>query len=218
MNRRDVLQQLGVLAFLSSPARFALAQDKESFRVLSPAQPSDVKGKIEVLEFFHYGCPHCRNFDPLVAQWLKNLPSDVVFTRVPVIWGDNKLRALASLYYALKVVKQLDKLHGEIFIAVQNERLNFADEDVLRDWVGKRGVDVKSFMDAYTSFGVQAQTRRAEQLAKTYKVDGVPTMAVAGRFVTSTSLAGERKATEREQHASVLKVVDSLIERARKPG
>jgi thiol:disulfide interchange protein DsbA len=208
MNRRDVLQQLGVLALFASPASFALAQGKERFVTLKTAVPSDAPdNKIEVIEFFHYGCNHCRNFDPLLAQWLKKLPDDVVFKRVPAIWGQSALRSLALLHYTLGAIKQLDKLHEKIFPAVQDERLNFSDEDVLRSWVQKQGIDVGTFISAYKSFGVQAQVSRADQLAKAYKVDGVPMMAVAGRFTVSAGATGG--------HAGMLDEVNSLIKRVR---
>ncbi|MDR2260184.1 MAG: thiol:disulfide interchange protein DsbA/DsbL [Azoarcus sp.] len=211
MNRRDAIRQLGALALLAAPASFALAQKSDRFHTLDPVVPTDVEGKIEVIEFFHYACPHCREFDPVVTPWARALPADVAFTQTPVIWGTPPLRKLAQIYYALKAAKQLDALHAKMFAAAQaprGQQVNFADESVLRDWIGKQGVDAKVFMDAYKSFGVQAQVRRAEQIDKSYKIDGVPMMAVGGRFVTSGSLTGG--------HQAMLKEVDSLIERVRR--
>jgi thiol:disulfide interchange protein DsbA len=210
MNRRDALQQLGVLALFASPASLALAQqEKARFTLMKPVVPSDVEGKkIEVIEFFHYGCNHCRNFDPLLAQWLKKLPDDVAFKRIPAIWGQAALRSLALLHYTLSAVKQIDRLHEKIFAAVQDDRVDFSKEDALRAWVEKQGVDVKTFMSAYRSFGVQAQVNRADQLARAYKIDGVPMMAVAGRFTTSAGQTGG--------HAGMLTEVDSLIGRVRR--
>ncbi|MDR3087688.1 MAG: thiol:disulfide interchange protein DsbA/DsbL [Azoarcus sp.] len=206
MNRRDVLHQLGALTLLAGTSGFALGQKKETFRTLEPAVPTSVDGKIEVLEFFHYGCPHCRDFEPLVTRWLKKVSADVVFSRVPAVWG-KPLEGLAQLYYTLVVTKQLERLNAEVFAAVQDQQIPLNIEETLRIWVKEKGLDVPSFMDTYNSFGVQAQVRRAKQLGRSYKIDGVPTMAVAGRFVTSASLAGS--------HEAALREVDSLVARVR---
>ncbi|MDR2031734.1 MAG: thiol:disulfide interchange protein DsbA/DsbL [Azoarcus sp.] len=213
MNRRDVLRQLGALALLTVPASSALAQKGDRFQTLDPAVPTDVEGKIEVIEFFHYACPHCREFDPIVTPWAKALPADVAFSQAPVIWGSPPLRGLAQMYYAINAAKLTDALHAKMFAVAQAPRpgqVNFTDENTVRDWIGKQNVDAKAFMDAYKSFGVQAQVRRAERLDKSYKVDGVPTMAVGGRFVTSASQTGG--------HRALLKEVDGLIERIRRHG
>ncbi|MDR1062349.1 MAG: thiol:disulfide interchange protein DsbA/DsbL [Azoarcus sp.] len=210
MNRRDVLRQLGALALCAGAAGFALAQERNRFITLSPPVQTGVEGKIEVVEFFYYGCPHCRDFDPLLQEWLKNLPADVVFTRVPVSWGDRDARRQgeARLYYALQSVKRVGDLHEKVFAAIQDARMNPVNEDEVREWAGDQGLDAKAFMSAYKSFGVQTQVRRAMQLAKAYKIEGVPTLAVDGRFVTSASQTGS--------HQAALAEVDRLIGIARR--
>jgi thiol:disulfide interchange protein DsbA len=212
MNRRDALQQLGALALLASPIGLALGQAQESFKVVKPEVSSmspDADGKIEVLEFFHYGCSHCRDFEPLVKQWAGRLPNDVAFVQVPVVWG-KQLEGLARLYYTLLITKRLD-LHKEVFTAVQDQQLRLDDPKVLRNWVQANKLDVSTFMGAYgyESFWVDKQVKSAQQAATRYKIDSVPTMAVAGRFLTSATLAGN-------SHEAALKVVDNLIERTRK--
>jgi thiol:disulfide interchange protein DsbA len=207
MNRRTALQQLGAIALLAGPAGTVLAQGSARFQTLDPAVATSSPGKVEVLEFFHYGCPHCRDFDPLLEQWKKNLPADVVFVRVPAIWGNAQLRGLAQLYYAIEASGQVDALHGAVFGAVQSDKLPLFSEDGVRDWVSKRGVDAKAFMDVYKSFGVQSMVQRADQVARSYKIQGVPTMAVGGRYLTSASMTGS--------HPAALKMVDELIVRAR---
>ena len=207
MNRRKALQQLGALALLASPAGLALGQEQAGFQVLNPEVPVNATGKIEVLEFFHYVCPHCQDFEPLVAQWSGHLPNDVAFTRVPVVFGKKPLEALARLYYTLLAKKRLD-LHGTIFAAVQKQRLQLDDPDVVRAWAKANRLDVSTFMDTYNSFGVTTQVQRTDRLASSYRIDSVPTMAVAGRFLTSAALAGS--------HEAAIKVVDSLIERVRR--
>ncbi|MDR1229500.1 MAG: thiol:disulfide interchange protein DsbA/DsbL [Azoarcus sp.] len=210
MNRRDVLRQLGALALFAGAAGFALAQERNRFTTLSPPVQTGVEGRIEVVEFFYYGCPHCRDFDPLLQEWLKNLPADVVFIRVPVSWGDRDARRQgeARLYYALQSVKRVGDLHEKVFAAIQDARMNPVNEDEVREWAGDQGLDAKAFMSAYKSFGVQTQVRRAMQLAKAYKIEGVPTLAVDGRFVTSASQTGS--------HQAALAEVDRLIGIARR--
>ncbi|PKO80068.1 MAG: twin-arginine translocation pathway signal protein [Betaproteobacteria bacterium HGW-Betaproteobacteria-13] len=209
MNRRHALQQLGAFALLASPAAAVLAQSGsgQGYQVLEPAVPTATKGKIEVIEFFHYGCPHCRDFDPLLEQWKKRLPADISFVRVPAIWGNPQLQALARLYYTFEVTGQVDALHEPVFGAVQDDREPLNTEDGVRAWVGKRGIDTAKFMEAYKSFGVESLVKRADQIARAYKVQGVPTMAVDGRFITSASLTGS--------HEGTLKQVDSLLARVR---
>ncbi|MDR3214138.1 MAG: thiol:disulfide interchange protein DsbA/DsbL [Azoarcus sp.] len=209
MNRRDALCQLGALALLAGSAGLAPAQEKRFIELTPPVQ-TDAKDKIEVIEFFYYGCPHCREFDPMLQEWLKKLPSDAVFTRVPAIWSERDTRRLgeARLYYTILDSKLLDVLHKKAFIAIQNERLNPGSEDEVLAWAEKQGVDAKAFMSVYKSFGVQTQVRRALQLTRAYKIEGVPTLAVGGRFVTSASLTGG--------HQAVLDELSSLIARARR--
>ncbi|MDR2881097.1 MAG: thiol:disulfide interchange protein DsbA/DsbL [Azoarcus sp.] len=209
MNRRNALQQLGALALLASPVGLALGQAEGSFKVLQSPVPTNMPSKIEVLEFFHYGCSHCQHFEPLVAKWAKSLPPDVVFVQVPTIWSKS-LEGLARLYYTLLVVKRPD-LHVKIFSDVQEKGLALDKPEILRNWAKANKLDVSAFIGAYESFGVQTQVRRAQQLVNAYRIESVPTMAVAGRFLTSADMAGN-------SHEATLKVVDGLIERVRKGG
>lgn len=211
MNRRSMLKHLGglaVVAALVPVAPVVLAQQAGAgFQSL----PSKIKGddpqKIELIEFFHYGCPHCRNFDPLLHTWLKTLPEDVSFRRVPAVWGNPQLRELARLYYTLETLGEVDRLNESVFVAVQEKKLPLHTEKGVRDWVAAQGLDEKVFMDTYKSFGLNAQLQRAEQLGKTYQVNGVPTMAVGGRYLTSASMTGS--------HEGTLKMVDELIIKSR---
>lgn len=209
MDRRNALQQIGALALLASPAGFAFGQPKDSFTILKNTVPPETAGKIEVLEFFHYGCSHCQAFDPFVSQWSSSLADDVAFMRVPVTWG-KVLENLGRLYYTLLNAKRLD-LHGKVFAAVQEERLSLDKPDTVREWAKANNLDVPVFMKLYESPGIVIQAQRAVRLTKAYKIDSVPMLAVAGRFTTSPGMAGN-------SHSATLKVVDSLIERARKGG
>jgi thiol:disulfide interchange protein DsbA len=208
MNRRDALKQLGSLALLASPAGFALGQPQGSFRTLDPEVPPDVAGKIEVYEFFHYGCPHCQAFEPLLSQWVTRLPADVAFMRVPVVFGERALANLARLYYTLVARRRLD-LHGAIFTAVQVKHLPLDNPDVVRSWAETNKLDVPTFMDTYNSFGVTTQVQRSDRLTRSYRINSVPTIAVGGRFLTSPAMAGN-------SHEVSLEVADSLIKRVRR--
>jgi len=205
MQRRDVLKQLSALAVASGMALPALAAT--GTEPVSPPQPTEVKGKVEVLEFFHYGCPHCKAFDPLLDMWVKKLPSDVAFMRVPVTWGNPQLAGLAKLHLTLDATGDLARLHGQVFDAVQVEKQPLHTEAGAQEWAVKHGIDAKKFADAYRSFNVSVRLKRIEEIGRNYKVQGVPTLAVDGKNFTSGSIAGS--------HEAALKVADQLIAKAR---
>ncbi len=190
------------------------------YRVLSPAQPTDAPGKIEVVEFFWYGCPHCYSFEPVLDPWLKKLPKDVHFRRVPAIFVDNsksppvvnyEYAQGARAFFALDAIGQEERLHKALFDAVHTgSRLRVADEAALTEWLGKRGVDTKKFAAAYHSFSVEARLKRAMQLTQAYKIDGVPTMAVNGKDVVITDNI--------RSFEQLLSITDYLVDQSRKTG
>lgn len=156
-----------------------------------PAQQTDNPNKIEVLEFFSYGCPHCNDFNPIVGKWSSALPGDVVFKRVPVTFGRPQWASLAKLYYALEATGDLARLDGMVFNALHKSGDRLYDEQTITDWVAARGVDRKKFTEAYQSFGVNSKVRRADQMVQAYKISGVPAMTVDGKYlVTGKELAG----------------------------
>ena len=209
MQRRDVLKQLSAMLALGGVGVPVLAEGPAAggFELVSPPQPTDAKGKVEVIEFFHYGCPHCKAFDPLLEMWVKKLPADVVFRRVPVTWGNPQLSGLAKLHLALEASGELGRLHGQVFDAVQSDKLPVNTEAGATEWVAKKGGDAKKFAEAYRSFNVQVRLQRVEQVGRDYKIQGVPTLAVDGKYFTSGSIAGT--------HEAALKVADQLIVKAR---
>lgn len=204
MNRRMLLKELGALALLSaSPLAFA-QQGGQRFVTLPSKVASDVPaGKVEVVEFFHYGCPHCRNFDPLLKLWVGKQPADVVFRQVPVMWGNQQLLGLARLYYGLEAAGSLEKLNTEVFTAVQDKKLPLHTAEGAKEWAAAQGVDADKFAKGYQ----EAPLMNADSLARSYRIQGVPSMAVGGRFVTSASLTGS--------HEGTLAVVDELIAQVR---
>lgn len=187
-----------VLAFTGS---VAVAQDR--FVNVSPPQPTE-PNKIEVLEFFSYGCPHCAVIEPMVADWKKGLPSDVVFTSVPVAFNAG-MKPLQQLYYTLEALKRQD-LHSKVFEAIHKENKRIFTKDAIVNWAAEQGLDRATFLATMDSFGVTSKMTRADQLVQGYAIRGTPSIAVGGRFVTSPSEAGGYKET--------LDVASDLIKRA----
>lgn len=189
---------------------FAQAQLKAGvdYRELGTALPTDAAGKIEVIEFFSYLCPHCYSFDPVLMPWVAKLPKDTQFRRVPAMFSDDYANA-ARAYYALEAIGELKRLHTALFDAVHTgAKLRVANEAALTDWVGKQGVDTKKFTAAYRSFSVETNLKRAAQLTESYRIDGVPSIAVNGKYVVLTDNIKSLQ--------QILTISDALIERARK--
>lgn len=188
----------------------AMAQTAgKDFTPISPVQPTDDASKIEVVEFFSYGCPHCSDFNPLVHSWSSKLPSDVVFKRIPITFGRGAWANIAKLYYTLEITGDLAKLDNDVFKAIHVERQNLFEEKALTEWVVKKGVDPKRFSETFNSFGVNSKVRRGDQMAQAYKIQGVPALAVDGKY-----LVGGKDFNEQ------LAIADKLIAKARseKPG
>ena len=186
----------------------AAGQQPIQYGEISPPQPVEAKpGKIEVVEFFWYGCPHCYNLEPYIEAWLKKLPPDVEFRRVPAVfnqrWGHD-----AAIYYTLEAMGLVEKLHRPLFDAIHKDNLRTDNEAAMTEWLQKRGVDPKKFMDTMKSFGVQSKTRRATQQTVAYKIDGTPAMAVQGRYTVS--------AEQGRSQQGMLQAVDGLVDMARK--
>lgn len=158
------------------------------FLPLHPVAPVDAPaGKIELVEFFWYGCPHCNAFEPVLASWIKTLPADVAFRRVPVAFQSSFV-AQQKLFYALEAMNLVDKLHARVFAAIHTERQPIATPQAIMAWIGRQGVDTAQFASHFQSFSVETKARRASQLTDAYQVQGVPALGVAGRFYTDGEL------------------------------
>ena len=183
-------------------------QEGKDFRVLEKrALVESPPGKIEVVEFFWYSCPHCNSFEPRLNAWLKKAPADVAFRRVPVAFRDEFVPQ-QRLYYALEAMGKLEELHGKVFAEIHVNRQPTAKEDQILAFVEKNGVDQAKFQELYNSFAVSTKARRAKQLQDAYMVDGVPAMGVAGRYYVDGEMAGNMD--------RALQVVDYLVAEARK--
>jgi protein dithiol oxidoreductase (disulfide-forming) len=179
------------------------AQQRQPYTQLNPALSVESDGKIEVLEFFWYGCIHCYNLEPHIEAWLKKLPPDTQFRRVPAVF--NQRWALdAAIFYTLDALGVLDKLHKPLFDAIHKGGLRTDNQEAFNGWLQKNGVDPKKFIDTMKSFGVQSRTKRATQLTAAYKIDGTPAMAVHGRYMVSAEIPG------------MLNTVDQLVDEVRK--
>jgi protein dithiol oxidoreductase (disulfide-forming) len=173
---------LAAVALGKGAAAATLAEGKD-FRTLAPARPTASPGKIEVIEFFSYACPHCAHFFPLVNAWQAKLPKDVAFRRVPVGFRRQEWINLQRTFYALQATGDLARLDGALFYAIHEEQQPLMYEPTIAEWVGKNGGDAQKFTTAYTSFGVNNQTVQADQMAEDYAIDSIPAMAVDGKYV-----------------------------------
>ena len=178
----------------------ALAQLKPGtdYVELKSTQPTEAQGKVEVIEFFWYACVHCYSLEPALESWVKKLPADVQFKRVPVIFGDREVPH-ARIYYAFESLGVAEKVHKSFFDALHKERLNIANEPAMNAWLEKNGIDRKKFDDAIKSFGVQAKVKRAAQLSTAYKIDGVPMLAIQGKYTVAAADSPARMLANTEQ-------------------
>ncbi|MCC6780336.1 MAG: thiol:disulfide interchange protein DsbA/DsbL [Hyphomicrobiales bacterium] len=163
-------------------------------------------GKIEVVEFVWYSCRFCNAFEPMLEGWSKRLPGDVVVRRVPVGFRDEFVPQ-QRLFYTLRAMGQLERLHARVFAAIHSERLDLARGQAIVDWVGQNGVDKARFAERFASPEIQELVGKATQLQDAYGVEGVPALGVAGRFYTDGSIA-----TTMER---ALQVVDFLLAEVR---
>ncbi len=200
----------GSLAFpLASLAQSGWPVEGTNYVRLGQPVPSGApSGKIDVIEFFWYGCPHCNDFEPTLDAWQKTLPADVAFRRVPIAFSEEPFTAHQRIYYALESMGLVDKMHRKVFYAIHHERMRLAKPDEIAAFMAKNGVDGAKFLEAYNSFSVQTKAAQARQLAQAYKVDAVPAMGVQGRYYLTGTMAGGNE--------RMPAVVDALVQRIRK--
>lgn len=214
MQRRDLLTGVGSVAAgaaLLTPswggAQTKAFRDGTDFRRLGqPAPVETPAGKIEVVEFFWYNCPHCNAFEPAISAWAKKIPKDVVLKLVPVAFQDSFVPQ-QRLFYALEAMGLVDKLHARVFAAVHVEKKNLSKAEAIIEWVAKQGVDKAKFVEQFNSFTATTKATRAKQLQNAYQVEGVPALGVAGRYYTDGAL------TQNMERA--LQVVDFLVAETR---
>jgi protein dithiol oxidoreductase (disulfide-forming) len=189
---------LAFLALSTSPQASIVAG--HDYVVLDAPQRQETNGKIEVVEFFSWGCPHCYEFYPMLSRWAAALPKDATLRRVPVGLGHPEWEALAKAYYALQATGDLDRLDSQIFEDIHKNHVWLYNEASITAWVGKHGVNVAKFTAAYRSFGVNTSAGQAEQRSVDYRIPGVPALAIAGKYMV-----------EGGDHAKMLATSDELI-------
>ena len=195
---------------VANPAMAQARQFKEGKdfkRLDKPVAPDAPAGKVDVIEFFWYSCPHCHAFEPTLDAWVKAAPKDLSIRRVPVAFNASFVPQ-QKLYYTLEGMGKLEALHAKVFRAIHVEKAKLAKDDEILAWVTQQGVDVAKFKEVYGSFSVANQVRRASQLQDSYGVEGVPSMGVAGKYYTDGTMAGSMQ--------TVLQVVEYLAATARK--
>lgn len=177
------------------------------YKTLPVTQAIEAKGKVEVVEFFWYGCPHCHDFEPDLSAWIKRQGKDVVVRKIPVAFRDDLL-IHSQLYYALESLGK-HEMHAKVMNAIHLEKRRLLNETEITDWVASQGVDRQAFTGAFRSFTVISKARAANQIAQAYRIDGVPTVGVQGKYMTSPSIAGGSK-------TRALDVMDFLVAKVRK--
>lgn len=212
MKRREFTQSLaaGALALAAGGTARAQGTPVEGRNYIRLQQPAPVTlsagKKVEVLEFFWYECGHCGDFEPMLEAWLKRLPADVEFRRVPV--GFTARHQIAQrAFYAMEEIGMLDALHPRVFAAIHVQGRRLLSEQAYAEFVAANGGDAKKFSDAFRGFSVNTKANRARQLTDAYKIDSTPAMGIHGRFFTGPGLAGG--------HAGSLRVTDFLIQQMR---
>ena len=183
----------------------ALEEGKQYVKLRNP-QPTESGNKIEVIEFFSYGCPHCAHLEPILDQWLKTLPPDVAFRRVPVLFNPSWAN-LAKIYYTLDALGDEARLTPLVFRAIHDQGQNLSNEKTFTDWIGKQGVDPKKVDDMLNSFAVSGKVNKAKSQAAAYRIESVPTLIVDGKYVTGPDKAGS--------HEQIPGVLNALIAKAR---
>lgn len=200
MSLRKALSLFIALFALAAPA-WAQAP----FAVLQPAQSTEGGGKIEVVEFFWYGCPHCYHLEPQVNAWLKTTAPDVVFKRIHGVSGG--WAPHATIFYTLESMGLVERLHQKVFEAIHKDGLNLTNPKIRDEWLAKNGVDPAKYAEVEKSFTVATKMRRAEQLTQSYKVDAVPRLFVNGKYYTAPEFVGSDR---------MFAVVNDLIAMVRK--
>lgn len=199
---------VALLALALVPAAPSLAQTQaRDYSLVEPALPTESPAKIEILEFFSYGCPHCGDLHPVVKAWIAKKPADIELRRVPVTFGNPYYTNLSRLYHALEAIGELKRLDDSVFVALHQKGLKLVDDKSILDWVGLQGVDQRKFAEAYNSFGVVSKVKRGDQLAQAAKIRGVPALLVDGRYLMLNDNI--------RSHADLLANTDKVIDKVR---
>lgn len=186
------------------------------YRVLDKAQQTESANKVEVLEFFWFNCPHCNALEPALEAWVKKHGDNIVFKRVPVAFRESFVPQ-QRMYYALEAMGKADEMQKKIFRTIHVDRKPLDTEAQIMEFIAASGIDKQKFADLYNSFGVQTKVARATQLQRAYAVDGVPMLAIGGRYLTSPSIIAGSIGNQPSHvlHEGALKVADHLVAKSK---
>lgn len=204
------IKRISLIALLFLLPALSQAQNYEegkSYSKLAKPIATQTGDKVEILEFFWYGCPHCFSFEPTLKKWRKNLPTNVSFKRVPAPLNKSWM-VHTKTYYALQIMGEDEKHHEAIFAEMHVKKKKFSKKDVIADFLASRGVNKKTFLSTFDSFAVQMRANQANQLGLQYKVSGVPMLTVNGKYTVSGTQAGS--------YTGMVKVSDHLIKKESK--
>jgi thiol:disulfide interchange protein DsbA len=210
MKRRDFSAQLLSVAALGGLPLAARAQggpvEGQNYVKLNQPVPVPANGKVDVVEFFWYGCPHCNAFEPFLDAWSKKLAPDVNFHRAHVAFSALH-ETHSKIFYTLETMGLVEQMHRKVFAAIHVQHKRLDKENDIEAFMTENGVDGKKFTDIFKSFAVQTKVRQAKQLSDAYKIDGVPAMGVQGRYWTNVGMGGSQE--------GALRVVDFLVQKVR---
>ena len=205
--RRSFLALLALSAAgIQGVSAQGLVEGENYIRLKNPQAVESGKN-VEVLYFFSFMCPHCRDFDPELQPWLKQLPADVDFRRVPVDFGREEWAAMAKAYYTLEAMGADKSLTSDVFVSIHDKRLKLAQPATFFDWAASKGLDRKKVEDTYNSFGVTSKLNRGRQLAKNYNLQSIPVVFIDGKFQVSAEKVGS--------HANMPAAMTQLIAKAK---
>ncbi|MBL4783715.1 MAG: thiol:disulfide interchange protein DsbA/DsbL [Porticoccaceae bacterium] len=191
----------------------ALSQDADAYiedmdyQLIKPAQPTDDPDRIEVVEIFWYGCPHCYHFEPALGPWTKGVPKNVNFYRLPAIFND-AWEVHARAYFTADILDVLEKSHSALFHAMHAEHKILNNVDKLAEFYSQYGIDRSLFKKTYNSFVVNTRVARTKDMVQRYGVRGVPAMVIEGKYLVTGSMA--------KSYDNMLKITDFLVEKERR--
>jgi thiol:disulfide interchange protein DsbA len=195
-----------VSLLLTGPLAAAEYSEGKQYLRLAKPQPTSESNKIEVVELFWYGCPHCFELEPHIQQWLETKPDDVVFVRMPAVLGP-RWEMLAKGFYTAELLGVEDRVHPALFEALHEKRQKINDEAALQDFFVNHGVSAEDFRNTFGSFAVSVKLNNARAMTRRYAITGVPTIIINGKFSTGGRQAGS--------NANIIKVVDYLVAQER---
>ncbi|MCD8340330.1 MAG: thiol:disulfide interchange protein DsbA/DsbL [Burkholderiales bacterium] len=204
--RREILSAAALLLPTISFASAEKPVQGVDYTVLATPVQTQNPQKIEVLTFFAYTCPHCYTYEKVLEPWVEKLPQDVQFRRVPVAWND-KYAHYSQAYYALEALNKIDPYHDILFNAVIKEGKEMPNLEAIADYLASQGLNKDEFLKAAKSFSAKTKADRAYKTWNAYHIDGTPTNAVNGKYITAPHMVGTRE--------GAIEVMDFLIQKER---